>query len=175
MMLKENVLDLSHFAYVHASTFEMGDDYGAPPRCTVDDGRVTFSQEFLGKPLPPFYGDHCGLGKKVVDRYDEGTSFSPAEHVFVARIVNPAPAAGERSEFFVRFHHMTTPETPRSHHYWWVMARDHRRFRGMCSRSRRSDMNCVPQRAERPFMESLAQGRVLMNSAGNVFEDGAHF
>lgn len=125
MALKENVLDLTHFAHAHASSFEMDDDYGVPPRCSVEDGRVTFRQEFLDKPLPPFYGDHCGLGRKRVDRHDEGTSFSPAEHVFTARIVNPAPAPGERPEYFVRFHHMTTPESPVAHHYWWVMARDH--------------------------------------------------
>ena len=125
MPLKENVLDLTHFAYAHASSFEMDDDYAVPPQCSVDDGRVSFRQEFLGKALPPFYGDHCGLGQKRVDRYDEGTSFSPAEHVFTARIVNRNPAPGERNEYFVKFHHMTTPESPRSHHYWWVMARDH--------------------------------------------------
>ena len=125
LLLKENVLDLTHFAYAHRSTFEMDDDYDRPPDCKVEDGRVTFSQEFLGKPLPPFYGDHCGLGRKPVDRHDAGTSFSPAEHVFTARIVNRDPAPGERAEYFVKFHHMTTPETPRSHHYWWIMARDH--------------------------------------------------
>ncbi len=125
MALKENVLDLTHFAYAHRSSFEMDDDYAAPPRCSVEAGAVTFRQEFLGKPLPPFYGDHCGLGLKPVDRHDEGTSFSPAEHVFTARIVDPAPAPGARAEYLVRFHHMTTPETPTSHHYWWVMARDH--------------------------------------------------
>lgn len=125
MPLKENVLDLTHFAYAHAGTFDMDDDYAAPPKCTVEDGHVTFRQEFLNTPLPPFYGDHCGLGKKPVDRYDEGTSFSPAEHVFTARIVNRNPGPGERGEYFVKFHHMTTPESPNSHHYWWVMARDH--------------------------------------------------
>lgn len=125
MALKENVLDLTHFAYAHRSSFEMDDDYGAPPRCTVEDGKVYFRQSFLGKPLPPFYGDHCGLGRKPVDRHDEGISHSPAEHVFTARIVDGDPAPGRRAEYFVRFHHMTTPETPSSHHYWWVMARDH--------------------------------------------------
>ncbi len=125
MALKENVLDLTHFAYAHRSSFEMDDDYGAPPRCSNEHGRVTFRQDYLNKPLPPFYGDHCGLGRKPVDRYDEGTCFSPAEHVFTARIVNRDPAPGEREEYFVRFHHMTTPESPSAHHYWWVMARDH--------------------------------------------------
>ena len=125
MMLKENVLDLTHFAFAHRSTFEMDDDYGAPPACVVEEGRVSFRQQFLNKPLPPFYGDHCGLGRRLVDRYDVGTSFSPAEHVFTARIVNREPAAGERAEYFVKFQHMTTPESPSSHHYWWVMARDH--------------------------------------------------
>ena len=125
MMLKENVLDLTHFAYVHRSTFEMDDDYGAAPACTVENGQVSFRQDFLNKPLPPFYGDACGLGSKPVDRHDLGTSLSPAEHVFTAQIVNREPAAGERAEYFVKFQHMTTPETPISHHYWWVMARDH--------------------------------------------------
>ncbi len=125
MLLKENVLDLTHFAYVHRSTFEMDDDYGAPPQCTVEDGRVSFRQDFLDKPLPPFYGDACGLGRKPVDRHDVGSSISPAEHVFTAHIVNHQPSAAQRAEYFVKFQHMTTPESPTSHHYWWVMARDH--------------------------------------------------
>lgn len=125
MLLKENVLDLTHFAYVHRSSFEMDDDYGVAPECIVADGRVSFRQDFLNKPLPPFYGDACGLSGKAVDRHDIGTSLSPAEHVFTARIVNHAPAADERAEYFVKFQHMTTPASPTSHHYWWVMARDH--------------------------------------------------
>ncbi len=125
MLLKENVLDLTHFAYAHRSTFAMDDDYDAPPECIVEEGRVSFRQDFLNKALPPFYGDACGLGNKPVDRHDLGTSVSPAEHVFTARIVNHSPAPGERAEYFVKFQHMTTPESPTSHHYWWVMARDH--------------------------------------------------
>lgn len=125
MMLKENVLDLSHFAFVHATSFEMDDDYSEAPRCSLEDGQVVFRQEFLNKPLPPFYGDHIGFGRKPVDRYDEGISVSPAAHVFTARIVDKDPGVDGRSEYFVKFQHMTTPESPDAHHYWWVMARDY--------------------------------------------------
>ncbi len=125
LMLKENVLDLTHFAFAHRSTFEMDDDYGTPPECVVENEQVSFRQAFIDKPLPPFYGDACGLAGIAVDRFDIGTSLSPAEHVFTARIVNRAPAPDQRAEYFVKFQHMTTPESPTSHHYWWVMARDH--------------------------------------------------
>ena len=60
-----------------------------------------------------------------MDRYDEGASISPAEHLFAATIVNKDPAPDERRDYFVKFQHMTTPESPTAHHYWWVMARDY--------------------------------------------------
>jgi phenylpropionate dioxygenase-like ring-hydroxylating dioxygenase large terminal subunit len=125
MMLKENVIDLTHFAFVHASSFEMDDDYGEPPECIAEDGKVSFRQEFMGKKLPGFWDQGIGLDGKIVDRVDTGTSLSPAEHVYTQEVVNDNPGSGERPHYAFRFQHMTTPETAGSHHYWWVMARDH--------------------------------------------------
>ncbi len=125
MMLKENVIDLTHFAFVHATSFEMGDDYGEPPECIVEDGTVAFRQEFMDKPLPGFWDQGIGLGNKRVDRVDMGTSMSPAEHIYTQEVENKNPIGEQRAHYSFRFQHMTTPETPTSHHYWWVMARDH--------------------------------------------------
>lgn len=127
MMLKENVLDLTHFSYLHAATFEMDGEYGEPSEYAFEDGIVKFRQNFIDKPLPPAYTMHSELKGRRFDRYDEGASLSPAEHSFLSRIVDRQPQPGQPSEYFMRFLHLTTPETPTSMHYWWVMGRDHAR------------------------------------------------
>ena len=127
MMLKENVLDLTHFSYLHASTFEMDGEYSTPPEYAFESGIVSFRQTFIDKPLPPAYTRHSELAGRPFDRYDEGSSLSPAEHSFLSRIVCRQPQPGEPGEYHMRFLHLTTPESPKSMHYWWVMGRDHAR------------------------------------------------
>jgi vanillate O-demethylase monooxygenase subunit len=130
MNLKENVLDLTHLAFVHASSFGMR-DYVEPPQPTIEGDAVGFTQRFLDTPLPAFYGEPCGIGtERPVDRIDTGMSISPALHLSTVEIINKLPAAGERDRYWVRFCHITTPSGPVGTHYFWVLARDHGAFDG---------------------------------------------
>ncbi|WP_345248451.1 aromatic ring-hydroxylating dioxygenase subunit alpha [Pigmentiphaga soli] len=126
MLLKENVLDLTHFPFAHKSTLGAIDSYAnySPPPVLGDD-RVCYRNEFLNQPLSPVYNDDLGLGDRLTDRVDEGVSVSPAVHIAKVSIRIKEPRPGEKAEYAFMFHHMTTPETPRSHHYWWAMARDY--------------------------------------------------
>jgi vanillate O-demethylase monooxygenase subunit len=126
LMLKENVLDLTHFPFAHSSTIGSTDSYADfSPKPVHDNEKVCYRNEFLNQPLAPFYDEPIGFGSRLTDRVDEGVSVSPAAHVSTVKIVLKEPKPGERANYHFIFHHMTTPETPSTHHYWWVMARDH--------------------------------------------------
>jgi phenylpropionate dioxygenase-like ring-hydroxylating dioxygenase large terminal subunit len=121
MLLKENVLDLTHFPFAHKTTFGALDSYETAAKFTYENDEVTFVKEFPNQPLSPIYDHGLELGGRKVDRIDCGTSKSPAEHRFTATINDP-----QRSKpYLFRFQHLTTPETNSSHHYFWVMARNY--------------------------------------------------
>jgi len=126
MLLKENVLDLTHFPFTHKTTFGALDDYDeAAPNFVQENGTVSFVKEFNNQALSPIYDKDLNLGGKPVDRTDKGTSMSPAEHLFTASVYDRSPPPGERGEYTVHFQHLTTPETSTTHHYWWAMSRDY--------------------------------------------------
>jgi phenylpropionate dioxygenase-like ring-hydroxylating dioxygenase large terminal subunit len=126
MLLKENVLDLTHFPFAHRSTVGESDSYvDFSPTPVRDTDIVGYRNEFLNQPLAPFYDEPLGLGDRLTDRVDEGVSLSPAAHVSTVKITVKEPRPGEKPNHSFIFQHMTTPATPSSHHYWWVIARDH--------------------------------------------------
>ena len=125
MLLKENVLDLTHFGYVHAASFGIT-DWNDPPGVEVDGDVVTYRQEFRDNPLAPIYAVPIGVEPgKHFDRDNYGSFVSPALQIAAVDFHDPAPAAGERSDFRLRICHATTPAGPDRMHYWWVFARDH--------------------------------------------------
>ncbi|TFL15372.1 aromatic ring-hydroxylating dioxygenase subunit alpha [Pusillimonas caeni] len=125
MLLKENVLDLTHFPFVHQTTFGALDDYEAAATFVQEGSRVAFIKEFNNQPLSPIYNKDLEWGDRLVNRTDKGMSVSPAEHLFTATIVDPNAEPGERSEYLFRFQHLTTPETNTTHHYWWAASRNY--------------------------------------------------
>ncbi|GAA5233099.1 aromatic ring-hydroxylating dioxygenase subunit alpha [Verticiella sediminum] len=121
MLLKENVLDLTHFPFAHKSTFGALDDYESAAEFSYEDGVVTFVKRFMDQPLSPIYDRDLNLGGRHVDRIDMGKSISPAEHFFTATIRDPM----REEPYLFRFQHLTTPQTNSSHHYWWVISRNY--------------------------------------------------
>jgi len=78
MLLKENVLDLTHFGYVHASTFKIT-DWTNPPQVTTDGDTVTYRQYFERSPLPPIFAEPLGLPAGTpFNRDNYGSFVSPA-------------------------------------------------------------------------------------------------
>jgi len=119
MLLKENVLDLTHFGYVHASTFKILDWVQAPEVATTDT-TVTFRQEFIGCTLPWMFAEVTGIGtQKKVNRYNYGSYVSPALNVAALDIEDPQPGPGERDRFRFRVIHATTPISPTRFRYLW--------------------------------------------------------
>lgn len=122
MLLKENVLDLTHFGYVHAKSFGIT-DWVDPPRLTSDGERVGYHQSFVRSPLPPIFADPLGVAPGTpFNRENYGWFISPALQIAAVDFVEPD--SGEVAGRF-RVTHATTPVDATSMHYFYVIARDH--------------------------------------------------
>ncbi len=124
MSLKENVLDLSHFGFVHPKTFRIK-GWLVPPKVTTTDGIVRYENRFDHVPLPHMDAKMAGLGERPVNLVSWGESLSPALHEAGMDAVLVDPAPGERMKFTWRILHITTPASPRSAHYWWLLGADY--------------------------------------------------
>jgi vanillate O-demethylase monooxygenase subunit len=124
MSLKENVLDLTHFGFVHANTFRIR-GWVKPPDVSVIDDVVRFEVTYDNVPLPHIDATMSGLGRRRVSSTTWGRSLSPAIHEagMDARLVEPAP--DERTDYHFRILHITTPASPRMTNYWWFVGTDY--------------------------------------------------
>jgi phenylpropionate dioxygenase-like ring-hydroxylating dioxygenase large terminal subunit len=124
MLLKENVLDLTHFGYVHATSFKIL-DWVNPPTVSTTEDTVTYRQEFIDCTLPPMFSEATGISMtKQVNRYNYGTFVSPALNVAALDIEDLTAEEGKRSTFQFRVIHVTTPESPTRFRYLWFVGFD---------------------------------------------------
>lgn len=125
MLLKENVLDLTHFGFVHAATFKIT-DWVDPPEVTATDETVTYRQKFAASPLPPLFAEALGLPPGTpCDRENYGSFLSPALQVAAVDFAAPEGLEGATGRF--RISHATTPVDATHMLYFWVLGRDHGR------------------------------------------------
>lgn len=125
MALKENVLDLSHFAYVHEATLAVS-DWVAPPRVEKTPETVSYHQQFDLMPLPAHYGVPSGIGcEHRVNRHAWGSYVSPALQLAGVDIDDPAGRVGGRQAFTLRILHATTPIDEGQCRYWWFFSQDY--------------------------------------------------
>ena len=122
LLLKENVLDLTHLGYVHASTFGIV-DWVNPPQVTTDGDQVSYRQEFIRSPLAPGYAIPLGLEPGTPwNRVGTGTSFSPASHQSEVAFFDPEQPDQCMGQTF--FAHLTTPVDASNMHYFYVVGRN---------------------------------------------------
>ncbi|MCK9514316.1 MAG: aromatic ring-hydroxylating dioxygenase subunit alpha [Pigmentiphaga sp.] len=123
MLLKENVLDLTHLGYVHASTFQVT-DIVRPPDVVVDGDTVHYRQRFINAPLPAGYAHTLGLPPGTPwNRETHGSFLSPAMQQGATDLSDPSlPDALPAS---TRFAHATTPIDQSRMLYFWVLGRNH--------------------------------------------------
>lgn len=125
MLLKENVLDLTHFGYVHASTFKIT-DWNDPPKVTTEGETVTYRQSFAGSPLPPVFAEPLGVAPGTIyDRENYGSFVSPALQIAAVDLQDPARSDPDAVTGRFRVVHATTPIDATHMHYFWVLGRDY--------------------------------------------------
>lgn len=123
MLLKENVLDLTHFGYVHRNSFKIL-DWDRAPTVTTNNGEVEFRLEFSPSKLAPIFGATTGFGERPIARINWGRSLSPALHLAGQDFTDPEPLPGARATAAFRVMHATTPISPTRMHYFWMAGWD---------------------------------------------------
>lgn len=124
VLIRENVLDLTHIAFLHKNTFKQ-DDWITAPDSFLDGETVTYEQEFDLAPLSPLFCAGMGLPEdKPIKRKQVGRM--PALSIsFSDWIVHdPVPEDGARSDFIMRGCHIVTPAQHGRTHYFWGAAFD---------------------------------------------------
>jgi vanillate O-demethylase monooxygenase subunit len=122
MLLKENVLDLTHFGYVHAATFKIA-DWVDPPSCRTDGDTTGYQQSFKRSPLPPVFAEPLGVAAGTpFNRENYGSFVSPALQIAAVDLIDP-----DSDEIVGRFRvsHATTPIDATHMHYFWMLGRDY--------------------------------------------------
>jgi len=124
VLLRENVLDLTHIAFLHADTFKQ-DDWDRVPEIKMDGETIIYRQEFEASPLSPLFCSAMGLEDgKVVKREQEGWMPSLAISFSEWRVHDIDAAPGERAHFKMRGVHVLTPAQRGKTHYFWTPAFD---------------------------------------------------
>lgn len=117
MLLHENVMDLTHFNYVHANSFGVTD---YPPSTAERVGdRVTYTlkarRDEVEGPRRRFVGleDPAHDSSVMVGAFE-----TPAWHSWVCKTYD---RAGEYTGERTNINHMVTPSSPTHTHYWWLI------------------------------------------------------
>lgn len=125
-LLQENVLDLTHFAYVHAHTLEVDGWDGGEDEVLTEDGKVKFRRHLPATPLPPFLTIPAHLADgEVGDSTTFGELSLPGVHSAGIDIGDPWKGKNGGRDFHFRISHLTTPESPSTTHYWWIIGQNY--------------------------------------------------
>lgn len=127
-LLVDNLLDLTHVQYVHATTLGAEGVSDAPVETRRADGKVHIDRWIMGEKPPAMFagaGDFAG----DVDRWQLITWSAPSHVVIDVGCADAGTGArdGDRSHGITIFsNHTITPETDTSCHYFWHHARDYK-------------------------------------------------
>lgn len=124
IMIRENVMDLTHIAYLHKSTFKQN-DWDNVPEVETDGDTVIYRQDFPLAPLSPLFCHAMGFSEtKLLKREQEGRMPSLAVSFSDWNVHDPEPKEGARKDFLVRGCHIVTPSVRGRTHYFWAAAFD---------------------------------------------------
>jgi len=128
-LIVDNLLDLSHVQYVHATTLGSDAVVEFPVQVARHDDRIRIDRWILDRPPPPMFAKAGGYNGNV-DRWQLIT-YRPPSHVVIdvgcATAGTGAPE-GDRSHGIEMYsNHTITPETATTSHYFWHHARNFRR------------------------------------------------
>lgn len=130
-LMIDNLMDLTHEAYVHTDSIGQ-DEIDESPVDTKVDGQTVITSRFMeGIHAPPFWATamraHGLDDTKPVDRW-QVSHFTPPSHVLIDVGVAVAGKGGINADPKDRVRSVVvdfiTPETERSHWYFWGMARN---------------------------------------------------
>jgi phenylpropionate dioxygenase-like ring-hydroxylating dioxygenase large terminal subunit len=122
--LHENLLDLTHLSYVHASSFGTPEYARAPYEVQSSEGRYRITRSVVPTRLPPVWAVPTGLNHDHAARIATSEFVAPGLHVVSVTFYDNDLPAGNRPEYIIRTCHVPTPETNGSTHYFIAHSRD---------------------------------------------------
>jgi len=124
VLIRENVLDLTHIAFLHANTFKQN-DWDNVPEVTMEGETIVYRQDFAPSPLSPLFCAGFGFEDgKIVKREQEGRMPSLAVSFSDWNVHDIDAGPGERVDYLVRGCHIVTPAQRGKTHYFWGAAFD---------------------------------------------------
>lgn len=124
VLIRENVLDLTHIAFLHAKTFKQG-DWENPAQVSMEGDTIIYQQDFEPSPLSPLFCAGFGFEDgKVVKREQEGRMPSLAVSFSDWKVHDIDAAPGARVDYLVRGAHIVTPGKRGETHYFFAAAFD---------------------------------------------------
>jgi vanillate O-demethylase monooxygenase subunit len=128
-LLVDNLMDLSHIQFLHATTLGASTDVNADIKVTRSKDNVHVARWVLDTPPAPMYA-HALRTNANVDRW-QNIKYTPAASVVIdagSAIAGTGAPQGDRSRGVETYsNHFLTPETEKSTHYFWHHARNFRR------------------------------------------------
>ena len=122
----DNLMDLTHETYVHASSIGQPEILDSPIETTVQDGKVFVTRWMKDIDPPPFWKTALKKAGKV-DRW-QICEFIPPSTVVIdvgVAVAGAGAPEGDRSQGVNGYViDVMTPETETTHHYFWGMARN---------------------------------------------------
>lgn len=119
-LLHENLLDLSHFTYLHPGNIGTP-EYAATPTVTTREGsRVSVTRDVKSEPAPEIYAKSMGISDRMrrVSTIEFVAPGLDVGHLEVTDLSHP-----ERV-FEAKFLHACTPESDTTTHYYWAITRN---------------------------------------------------
>ncbi|MBT5185540.1 MAG: Rieske 2Fe-2S domain-containing protein [Kordiimonadaceae bacterium] len=127
ILLHENLCDLSHLPFLHASTFKMPEAYTSTAIEVEKSGdRVTFYRKMTGwEELKPFFHPNLDFSGQDFIYKSGGEYITPATNKGYGLIIPLDEDGNEQPEVGHYISHYLTPETQSSCHYYWFLARNY--------------------------------------------------
>lgn len=122
-LMNENLLDLSHLAYLHPTSIGTQRVAEVPVETEWDDRSVRVRRTMQHIECPAFFQRAMGLSG-YIDRTQMAEWFAPGFHITHVS-AKPAGDPGDERLCQHKVAHCITPETRTTTHYFWAFARDY--------------------------------------------------
>ena len=124
LAIHENLLDITHFEYLHGAALGSTGFTEANIKVLVKEGTVSRSSMNHGDPVPNLHKKATGLGDVPIIRSGEAKFVTPGFHHGLASFEDPEGTNNGRTHYHPQILHFITPETNYTSHYCWIFGRD---------------------------------------------------
>jgi phenylpropionate dioxygenase-like ring-hydroxylating dioxygenase large terminal subunit len=157
--LHENLLDLTHFTFLHPGNIGTPEYARAPAQVTVEGNVVRIERYVADSAVPGIYAS-TGMADSRISRRTVSEFSSPGIHAACVELKPLAAEPGGRDLFRVRITHFVTPQDLHSTHYFFTIARDFAQQDESATERMRSDaLRAFAQDAE--ALEAIAENQAL--------------